>query len=77
MVLICCRVRVPYAPFLGNADDDPFKFFCNDTGLLCFAYGFTMQKALIDDTLKRSMKGGIYENVVAERLVKTDIALRF
>lgn len=40
-------------------------------------FGFEMKKALIDDSLTGDSKGGIYENLVADMLIKKNIPLRY
>lgn len=45
------------------------------TGLLCAMYGFETQIAILENTIKRNAKGGIYENIIAETLVKNGFAL--
>lgn len=77
LVHICYRVREPYIPLLGNADEDQFKLYYNDTGLLCSAYGFAMKKAVVDNTLKGNVKGGVYENIISECLVKKGYKLYY
>lgn len=66
----CYNIHEPYLPFIANAYDDQFKLYINDTGLLCAMYGFEIKKAILENTIKGNAKGGIYENVTAEMLVK-------
>ena len=39
--------------------------------------GFDMKKALVEDTMVGDTKGGIYENLVADMLIKRNIPLRY
>lgn len=66
----CYNIHEPYLPLIANAYDDQFKLYINDTGLLCAMYGFEIKKAILENTIKGDAKGGIYENVIAEMLVK-------
>lgn len=66
----CYNIHEPYLPLIANAYDDQFKLYINDTGLLCAMYGFEIKKAILENTIKGNAKGGIYENVTAEMLVK-------
>lgn len=70
LVNICYNVCEPYIPLLANSNEDHFKLYSNDTGLLCSNYGFEMKKAIVDNLLKGNAKGGIYENIIGECLVK-------
>ena len=70
LVHICNNVFEPYIPLLGNAKDDQFKLYVNDTGLLCAMYGFETKRAVLNNTIKGNVKGGIYENVIGECLIK-------
>ena len=70
LVYICNNVREPYIPLLGNSDENQFKLYINDTGLLCAMYGFETKKAILNNTIRGNAKGGIYENIMAECLVK-------
>lgn len=70
LVHICYNVYNPYIPLLGNASDDQFKIYVNDTGLLCAMYGFETKRAILSNSIKGGAKGGIYENVIGECLIK-------
>lgn len=70
IVYVCNNVHEPYIPLLGNANEDQFKLYINDTGLLTSMYGFETKLAILNNTIKGNAKGGIYENIIAECLVK-------
>ncbi len=70
LVNICYNVHEPFIPLLGNSNDEYFKLYSNDTGLLCSNYGFEVKKAIMDNLLKGNSKGGIFENVIGECLIK-------
>ena len=71
LVHVCNNVHEPYIPLMANAVEEQFKLYINDTGLLCALYGAETRKALLLNTLKGSAKGGLYENIIAESLIKT------
>ncbi len=73
----CYNVHEPYLPLLANANEDQFKLYLNDTGLLCAMYGFETKRAILENTIKGNAKGGIYENVIAELLVKNGYLLYY
>ena len=70
LVNACPNVSEPRLPLMANEKEEQFKLYLNDTGLLTALYGFETKKAILNDTIKGSAKGGIYENVIAESLVK-------
>lgn len=77
LVNICYNVHQPYIPLLGNSNEDHFKLYSNDTGLLCSNYGFEMKKAILDNLLKGNSKGGIFENIIGECLIKKGYKLYY
>lgn len=77
IVNACYNVREPYLPLMANADDNQFKLYINDTGLLTRMYGTEIKLAILNNTIKGNAKGGIYENVIAECLVKRGYALYY
>ena len=70
IVNVCCNIREPYLPLMANANEDQFKLYINDTGLLCSMYGFDTKLAVLNDSIRGNARGGIYENVIAECLIK-------
>ena len=73
----CYNIHEPYIPLMANANETQFKLYISDTGLLCALYGFETRRAILDDTIKGNAKGGIYENVIAECLVKRGYKLYY
>ena len=70
MVQVCYNLNEPYLPLMANANEDQFKLYLNDTGLLCCIYGFETKLAVLNDTIAGNARGGIYENAISECLVK-------
>ncbi len=77
LVNACYSVNEPFIPLFGNSNEEQFKLYGNDTGLLCSKYGFEMKKAVLDNFLKGNAKGGVYENVIGECLVKKGYKLYY
>lgn len=73
----CYNIHEPYLPLMANADENQFKLYINDTGLLCAMYGFEIKKAVLENVIKGNAKGGIYENIIAEILVKNGYELYY
>lgn len=73
-----CRASIPpQFPLRAYEDESKFRVYLSDPGLLCAMYGFEMIAAIIRDELQGPMKGGIYENVVADMLVKAGRDLHY
>ena len=70
MVNVCYNLREPYLPLMANANEDQFKLYSNDTGLLCCAYGPDTKLAVLRDTISGNARGGIYENAISDCLIK-------
>ncbi len=77
LVNACYCIHEAYLPLMANAIEEQFKLYINDTGLLCAMYGFETKRAIIDNTIKGNAKGGIYENVIAELLIKNGYNLYY
>lgn len=77
LVHACNNIREPYIPLMANAVEEQFKLYINDTGLLSAIYGTEMKKTILLNTIKGNAKGGIYENVIAECLVKRGYKLYY
>ncbi|MCQ2977554.1 MAG: AAA family ATPase [archaeon] len=77
MVIKCNNIETPTIPLKYYAREDYFKLYLNDTGLLMCLYGKEAKKGIINDTLKGSGKGGIYENVIGDLLFKKGYNLLF
>ncbi len=77
LVHACYNISEPYIPLLANAKESQFKLYINDTGLLCSIYGFETRRAILNNTLRGNAKGGIYENIIAESLIKKGYKLYY
>ncbi len=77
LVNVCFNVNEPYIPLIANEIEDMFKLYYHDTGLLCSIYGFETKLAILNESLIGNAKGGIYENVISELLVKKGYKLHY
>lgn len=73
----CSNVNEAYIPLLAYEMDDQFKLYLNDTGLLLYLYGPETKLAILNNTLKCNSKGGIYENIISESLLKRGYKLYY
>lgn len=73
MVKLCVNVSTPQFPLVAYEKPDQFKVYATDIGLLTSLYGYETQAALLKDTLTGPAKGGIYENLVFDMLIKRGI----
>ena len=71
MVHVCNNVENPYLPLNAYEKENEFKVYTNDTGLLMAMMGFETKRAFLNNELKGFAKGGIFENFVAETLIKS------
>ncbi len=77
VVNVCNNLSHPAFPLNAYEMDDYFKIYVHDTGLLVAMYGFEMKKALLEQTLTGPAKGGIFENLIADMLVKRGYRLHY
>ena len=77
MAYICCNTSTPILPLNAYEKENEFKLYINDTGLLMALFGFATKQALLNGKLKGPAKGGIYENFVAETLIKNGYTLHY
>ena len=54
-----------------------YKMYLTDLGLLVAMYGFEMKQSILNDTLMGPIKGGIYENLIADILMKSHHSLHY
>lgn len=77
MIKLCLNVSTPQFPLIAYEKPDQFKVYVTDIGLLTSLYGYETQAALLKDTLTGPAKGGIYENLVFDMLIKRGFALNY
>lgn len=77
MIKMCFNVSTPQFPLVAYEKPDQFKVYVTDIGLLTSLYGFETQVALLKDTLTGPAKGGIYENLVFDMLIKRGFNLNY
>ena len=77
LIRFCFNVSSPSFPLAAYERNDQYKIYLNDIGLLVSMYGFEIKKEIINNTLKGSAKGGIYENLIADMLIKKNIRLNY
>lgn len=73
----CNNISTPRFPIEAYVKPEQFRAYANDIGLLVSMFGFEIKKAIYEDTLTGDSKGGIYENLVADFLLKKNIPLRY
>lgn len=77
VVNICYCMGEPSLPLKGNYQYNNYKLYYHDTGLLIGALDEEAQRDFREHRNFNTYKGGIYENIVAETLVKQGYALYF
>ena len=77
MAYPCVNLSTPMLPLRYNEKENEFKLYLNDTGLLMALFGYNTKLAILNNTLTGFAKGGIYENFVAEALVKKGYTLHY
>ena len=77
LVNVCYNVSEPLLPLVANSKTEEFKVYTNDTGLLLARYGYQTKLAVLQKTLLGNAKGGIYENLIAEMLVKRGYRINY
>lgn len=77
MAFMCNNLTTPSLPLRYNEKENEFKLYINDTGLLMALFGKDTKLAVLNNTLTGFAKGGIYENFVAEALIKKGYILHY
>ena len=77
IVNVCHCMNLPELPMKGNYDPNNYKIYYADTGLLVAALDDEAQDDLRQNRNFNTYKGALYENVVAEMLVKQGYQLYF
>lgn len=77
IINICYCMEQPELPLRGNYDPDNYRIYFRDTGLLIGSLDDEVQADLRNNKNFNTYKGAIYENVVADMLVKQGYGLYF
>ncbi|MCL2762263.1 MAG: ATP-binding protein [Treponema sp.] len=77
LIRFCYNVSTPAFPLTAYEREDQYKIYLNDIGLLTAMYGFEIKKEIINNTLKGAAKGGIYESLIADILIKKNTRLNY
>lgn len=77
LIRFSLNVSTPQFPLIAYEKPDQFKIYLNDIGLLVSMYGFEMKQAILTNALKGAIKGGIYENLIADFLIKKNLPLHY
>ncbi|MCL2890648.1 MAG: ATP-binding protein [Methanomassiliicoccaceae archaeon] len=77
LIKFCNNVTSPFFPLEAYKDEGFFKIYVTDIGLLNAMYGLKMKSEFYNNTLKGPAKGGIYENLIADILIKKEIPLNY
>ena len=71
------NLSAPLFPLSAYEEETVFKLYLSDIGLLVAMYGFETKAAIINQTISGSVKGGLYENLIATFLVRRGRQLRY
>lgn len=77
IVNVCYCMSYPELPLKGNYNPDNYKLYFRDTGLLVGSLDDEAQQDLRNNKNFNTYKGAIYENIVADMLVKQGYNLYF
>ena len=70
-------LETPSLPLKGNYNQDNYRIYFKDTGLLIGSLDDEVQENLRNNKNFNTYKGAIYENIVADMLVKSGYSLYF
>lgn len=77
IVNVCHCMETPSLPLGGNYNPNSYKIYFGDTGLLIGSLDDEVQEDLRNNKNFNTYKGAIYENVIADMLVKQGYKLYF
>lgn len=77
IINICYCLETPELPLKGNYNPDNYRIYFRDTGLLIGSLDEEAQEDLRNNRNFNTYKGAIYENIVADMLVKQGYNLFF
>ena len=70
-------VEAPLTGLSAYVREGWFKLYMSDVGMLCAQYGMPTKLQIIDGSLSGSLKGGIYENLIADILDRNGFPLYY
>ena len=71
----CVNMALP--GLAGYVRDEWFKLYLSDVGLLMSMYGMLAKRQLLDKSLAGTVKGGVYENLIAGILERNGFPIRY
>lgn len=77
IINVCYCLEQPELPLKGNYNPDNYRVYFRDTGLLIGSLDEEAQEDLRNNKNFNTYKGAIYENIVADMLVKSGYSLYF
>ena len=77
LITMCKNVSTPLLPLTAYEKDNQFKVYLNDIGLLIGMYGFDIKARILDNSITGYAKGGIYENLICDMLVKRGYSVHY
>lgn len=77
IINVCYCMATPELPLKGNYNPDNYKLYFRDTGLLIGSLEEEVQEDLRFNKNFNTYKGAIYENIIADMLVKQGYQLYF
>ena len=77
IINVCYCLEQPELPLKGNYNPDNYRIYFRDTGLLIGSLDEEVQEDLRNNKNFNTYKGAIYENIVADMLVKQWYQLYF
>ena len=77
VIVKCLCLHYPELPLKGNADEDKYKLYYPDTGLLIAALDDEAQEDLRQNKNLGVYKGAVYENFAAEAFLKQGLGLYY
>lgn len=77
IINVCYCLEQPALPLKGNYNPDNFRLYFRDTGLLIGSLDEEAQEDLRNNKNFNTYKGAIYENIIADMLVKQGYSLYF
>ena len=75
MATRCYNLYEPAFPIKGYIDEDKFRLYMNDIGLLTASYGYQTKSSVFNNQLYGNLKGALYESLIADFLIKKNYPL--